>query len=52
MGLPLLENCTVVQQPLDLWTLTLRYRDAALRIIHSARQGQDPTAHMTNTVLG
>ncbi|CAL8260579.1 unnamed protein product [Arctogadus glacialis] len=42
VGLPLLENCTVVQQPLDLWTLTLRYRDAALRIIHSARQRKQP----------
>lgn len=37
VGLPLLENGTIVQQPLDLWTLTEQYKSAAARIIQNAR---------------
>lgn len=37
MGLPLLENSSIVEQPLDLWTLTEQYKSAALRIINNAR---------------
>lgn len=37
MGLPLIENGTIVQQPLDLWTLTEQYKSAATRIIQNAR---------------
>ncbi|XP_041829529.1 arylsulfatase G isoform X2 [Melanotaenia boesemani] len=41
LGLPLIENSSIVEQPLDLWTLTELYKSAALRIIHNARaQGQ------------
>lgn len=36
VGLPLIENNSIVAQPLDLWTLTDTYKSAALRIIHSA----------------
>ncbi|KAJ3608286.1 hypothetical protein NHX12_025335 [Muraenolepis orangiensis] len=42
VGLPLLENRSIVEQPLDLWTLTQRYQDAALKVIHSARCSQNP----------
>lgn len=37
VGLPLLENGSIVEQPLDLWTLTDRYESTALRIIRNAR---------------
>lgn len=37
VGLPLVENGTIVQQPLDLWTLTEQYKSAATRIIQNAR---------------
>ena len=37
VGLPLIENSNIVQQPLDLWTLTEQYKSAATRIIRSAR---------------
>ncbi|KAM6897199.1 arylsulfatase G [Xenentodon cancila] len=41
VGLPLIENSSIVEQPLNLWTLTEQYKSAALRIIHNARaQGQ------------
>ncbi|CAN9508626.1 unnamed protein product [Ophioblennius macclurei] len=52
VGLPLIENSTIVKQPLDLWTLTEQYKSAALRIIHNARAREQPyllyiaTAHM------
>uniref|UniRef100_A0A8C5EN26 Arylsulfatase G n=1 Tax=Gouania willdenowi TaxID=441366 RepID=A0A8C5EN26_GOUWI len=42
MGLPLIENNTVVEQPLNLWTLTEKYISAALRIIHNARERGKP----------
>ncbi|XP_068439184.1 arylsulfatase G-like isoform X1 [Clinocottus analis] len=42
VGLPLIENSSIVEQPLDLWTLTERYRSAATRIIHNARQRGQP----------
>lgn len=37
VGLPLIENSTIVQQPLDLWTLTEQYKSVATRIIQNAR---------------
>lgn len=52
VGLPLIENGSIVEQPLDLWTLTEQYKSAALRIIRSARARGQPyllyiaTAHM------
>ncbi|KAM4623757.1 arylsulfatase G [Polymixia lowei] len=42
VGLPLFENGSIVEQPLDLWTLTQRYRSTALRIIHNARERGQP----------
>ncbi|CAM9306234.1 unnamed protein product, partial [Lampetra planeri] len=42
VGLPLVENSSVVQQPLDLWTLTDQYKSAALRIIRQARERGRP----------
>ncbi|KAM4715655.1 arylsulfatase G isoform 1-T2 [Anableps anableps] len=52
VGLPLVENSSIVEQPLDLWALTEKYKSAALRIIHSARARAQPyllfvaSAHM------
>uniref|UniRef100_A0A3P9Q5G9 Arylsulfatase G n=1 Tax=Poecilia reticulata TaxID=8081 RepID=A0A3P9Q5G9_POERE len=52
VGLPLVENNSIVEQPLNLWALTDKYRSAALRIIHSARARAEPyfllvaSAHM------
>uniref|UniRef100_A0A3B4WG13 Arylsulfatase G n=1 Tax=Seriola lalandi dorsalis TaxID=1841481 RepID=A0A3B4WG13_SERLL len=37
VGLPLIENSSIVEQPLNLWTLTEQYKSAATRIIHKAR---------------
>ncbi|XP_077958674.1 arylsulfatase G isoform X2 [Gasterosteus aculeatus] len=42
VGLPLMENSRIVEQPLDPWTLTERYASAATRIIHAARQRGRP----------
>lgn len=42
VALPLMENVSVVQQPLDLWTLTETYKTAALRLIHNAREKGQP----------
>ncbi|XP_005932887.2 arylsulfatase G [Haplochromis burtoni] len=42
IGLPLIENSTIVEQPLDLWTLTEQYKSAALRIIHNASERGQP----------
>lgn len=42
LALPLIENSTVVEQPLDLWTLTEKYKSAALRIIRDARERSQP----------
>nr|XP_043869955.1 arylsulfatase G isoform X2 [Solea senegalensis] len=42
VGLPLFENSSIVEQPLDLWTLTERYTSAATRIIHNARERGQP----------
>ncbi|KAM3860099.1 arylsulfatase G [Diretmus argenteus] len=42
VGLPLLENSSIVEQPLDLWTLTQQYQSTALRIIHNARERGQP----------
>ncbi|KAM4527042.1 arylsulfatase G isoform 1-T3 [Fundulus diaphanus] len=52
VGLPLVENSSIVEQPLDLWALTEKYKSAALRIIRSARARAQPyllfvaSAHM------
>lgn len=37
VGLPLIENTSILEQPLDLWTLTEKYKSAATRIIENAR---------------
>ncbi|XP_053716895.1 arylsulfatase G-like [Synchiropus splendidus] len=42
VGLPLFENNSVVEQPLDLWTLTEKYKSAALSMIQKARQQGQP----------
>ncbi|XP_050922277.1 arylsulfatase G isoform X2 [Lates calcarifer] len=42
VGLPLVENSSIVAQPLDLWTLTEQYKSAATRIIHNARERGQP----------
>ncbi|XP_017273905.1 arylsulfatase G [Kryptolebias marmoratus] len=42
VGLPLVENSSIVEQPLDLWTLTEKYKSAALKIVHSARARGQP----------
>lgn len=42
MGLPLIENSSIVEQPLDLWTLTEKYKSAATKIIHHARYRSFP----------
>ncbi|KAM9837758.1 arylsulfatase G [Aulostomus maculatus] len=42
VGLPLMENSSVVEQPLDLWTLTEQYKSAALRIISESRERGQP----------
>uniref|UniRef100_A0A8C2ZM33 Arylsulfatase G n=1 Tax=Cyclopterus lumpus TaxID=8103 RepID=A0A8C2ZM33_CYCLU len=46
VGLPLIENSSIVEQPLDLWTLTEQYKSAATRIIHNARYSTARLAHM------
>ncbi|KAJ7984787.1 hypothetical protein DPEC_G00358400 [Dallia pectoralis] len=41
VALPLFENGTIVEQPLDLWRLTQQYTSTALNVISKARkQGQ------------
>ncbi|XP_029933463.1 arylsulfatase G [Myripristis murdjan] len=42
VGLPLLENSSIVEQPLDLWALTQQYKSAALKIINNARERGQP----------
>uniref|UniRef100_A0A3Q1EP93 Arylsulfatase G n=1 Tax=Acanthochromis polyacanthus TaxID=80966 RepID=A0A3Q1EP93_9TELE len=42
VGLPLIENSSIVEQPLDLWKLTEQYKSAALRIIRNARERGQP----------
>uniref|UniRef100_A0A3P8UFQ3 Arylsulfatase G n=1 Tax=Cynoglossus semilaevis TaxID=244447 RepID=A0A3P8UFQ3_CYNSE len=37
VGLPLMENSSIVEQPLNLWTLSQQYTSAATRVIHNAR---------------
>ncbi|XP_038155636.1 arylsulfatase G-like isoform X2 [Cyprinodon tularosa] len=52
VALPLVENGSILEQPLDLWALTEKYKSAALRIIRSARERVQPyllllaSAHM------
>ncbi|KAM6963538.1 arylsulfatase G [Tautogolabrus adspersus] len=42
VGLPLIENSSIVEQPLDLWTLTEQYKSAATRMIRNARERGQP----------
>ncbi|KAA8581757.1 hypothetical protein FQN60_003338, partial [Etheostoma spectabile] len=42
VGLPLIENSSIVEQPLNLWTLTEQYKSTATRIIHNARERGQP----------
>ncbi|XP_034716176.1 arylsulfatase G-like [Etheostoma cragini] len=42
VGLPLIENSSIVEQPLDLWTLAEQYKSTATRIIHNARERGQP----------
>ncbi|XP_077360083.1 arylsulfatase G-like isoform X2 [Festucalex cinctus] len=42
VALPLIENGSIVAQPLDLWTLTQQYEAAALRSIRRARERGQP----------
>ncbi|XP_034049540.1 arylsulfatase G [Thalassophryne amazonica] len=42
LGLPLFENSSIVEQPLDLWTLTEQYKSAALKIIQTSRERGQP----------
>ncbi|XP_029540993.2 arylsulfatase G isoform X1 [Oncorhynchus nerka] len=42
VALPLFENRTIVEQPLDLWRLTQRYTSTALNVIHTARERGQP----------
>ncbi|KAL6095251.1 arsg [Pungitius sinensis] len=42
LGLPLMEDTRIVEQPLDLWTLTERYASAAQRVIRAARERGQP----------
>ncbi|XP_054610980.1 arylsulfatase G-like isoform X2 [Dunckerocampus dactyliophorus] len=42
VGLPLMENSSIVEQPLNLWTLTAQYQSAALRIMHEMRERGQP----------
>ncbi|XP_051925654.1 arylsulfatase G-like [Hippocampus zosterae] len=42
VGLPLMENSRVVEQPLNLWNLTRQYRSAALRTMREARERGQP----------
>ncbi|XP_030629718.1 arylsulfatase G [Chanos chanos] len=42
VALPLFENQTILEQPVDLWSLTERYTTAAVKILHSARERGRP----------
>ncbi|XP_020567772.1 arylsulfatase G isoform X1 [Oryzias latipes] len=42
LALPLIENISIVEQPLDLWSLTDQYKSAALQIIHNASARGQP----------
>ncbi|XP_063077779.1 arylsulfatase G [Engraulis encrasicolus] len=42
VALPLYENRTIIEQPLDLWSLAQKYTSAAVRILHSARERRQP----------
>ncbi|KAG5262601.1 hypothetical protein AALO_G00276830 [Alosa alosa] len=42
VALPLYENQSIMEQPLDLWSLTEKYTSAAVRILHSARERKQP----------
>ncbi|XP_077406165.1 arylsulfatase G-like isoform X2 [Vanacampus margaritifer] len=42
VALPLMENSSIVEQPLDPWTLTQQYQAAALRSIRHARERGQP----------
>ncbi|KAL2078087.1 hypothetical protein ACEWY4_025772 [Coilia grayii] len=42
LALPLYENQTIKEQPLNLWRLTQKYASAAVKILHSARERKQP----------
>lgn len=42
VALPLYENSSIIEQPLDLWKLTQSYTSVALRVIHTARERGQP----------
>ncbi|MBN3300611.1 arylsulfatase G [Amia ocellicauda] len=42
VALPLFEDLQIVEQPLDLWTLTEKYTQKAVDIIHKAREVGKP----------
>ncbi|XP_018617318.2 arylsulfatase G isoform X2 [Scleropages formosus] len=42
VALPLFENLTIIEQPLDLWTLAEMYTTTAVRILHRSRQRGQP----------
>ncbi|XP_061086214.1 arylsulfatase G-like isoform X2 [Conger conger] len=42
VALPLFENLSIVEQPLDLWTLAERYKQTAVNIIHGSRERGQP----------
>lgn len=44
-GLPLIDNSSIVAQPLDLWTLTEKYKSAAKRIVEDARYNTAAQKH-------
>ncbi|KAG5854283.1 arylsulfatase G-like [Anguilla anguilla] len=42
VALPLFENLSIVEQPLNLWTLAERYKQTAINIIRSSRERGQP----------
>lgn len=42
VALPLYENQSIIEQPLDLWSLTEKYTSAAVRILHTASERKQP----------
>ncbi|KAL0983899.1 hypothetical protein UPYG_G00134520 [Umbra pygmaea] len=42
VALPLIENTTIVEQPLDLWRLTQQYTSTALDVLAKARKRRQP----------
>ncbi|XP_031416624.1 arylsulfatase G [Clupea harengus] len=42
VALPLYENQSIIEQPLDLWNLAEKYASAAVGILHRARERKQP----------